>query len=211
VRQNMSTIDEMLRAPAEATLPPVVRWLKDRLAAGDELKVELNKPQSTLGSSTTELVLRRKEGGREQAPQSYEWDDELNAALVNLGVRSVDLKSEGERFALGLRAALRKIERRYGDGYLNAVLLDLIDESNLSKDGEIADVRKFVHTNSPEQGRTYSDCRDQIASEIGARAAEMREKLKYREEELKTIMSKALAIYLDERFSVSRRRAMGWH
>ena len=207
----MSTIDEMLRAPAEAALPPVVRWLKARLAAGDELKVELYKPESALGSSTTELVLHRKEGGREQAPQQYEWDDELNAALVNLGVRAVGLKNEGERFALGLRAALRKIERRYGDGYLNAVLVDLIDESNLSKSGEIADIRKFVHTNSPERSsRTYSDCRDQIASEIGARAAEVREKLKYGEEDLKTIMSKALAIYLDERFSVSRRREMGW-
>jgi hypothetical protein len=175
------------------------------------LKVELSKPESALGSSTTELVLHLKEGGKEPAPQHYEWDDELNAALVNLGVRAVDLKNEGERFALGLRAALRKIERRYGDGYLNAVLVDLIDESNLSKNGELADVRKFVHVNSPERGsKIYSDCRDQIASEIGARAAEVREKLKYGEEDLETIMSKALAIYLDERFSVSRRRVMGW-
>ena len=211
MRQNMSTIDDMLRAPAEAALPPVVRWLKVRLAAGDELRVELYKPESALGSSTIELVIHRKEGGKEQAPHQVEWDDELNAALVNLGVRAVDLKNEGERFALGLRAALRKVERRYGEGYLNAVLVDLIDESNLSKGGEIAEVRKFIHTNSPERnGRTYSDCRDQIASEIGARAVELREKLKYGEEELKTIMSKAIALYLDERFSVSRRRAMGW-
>jgi len=207
----MNTIDDMLRAPADAALPPVVRWLKTRLAAEDELSVELYKPESALGSSTIELVIHRKESGKEQAPHQVEWDDELNAALVNLGVRAIDLKNEGERFALGLRAALRKIERRYGDGYLNAVLVDLIDESNLSKDGGIAEVRKFVHASSPErESRTYSDCRDQIASEIGARAAEVREKLKYGEEELKAIMSKALARYLDERFSVSRRRAMGW-
>jgi hypothetical protein len=207
----MSTIDDMLSAPADAALPPVVRWLKTRLAAGDELSVELYKPESALGSSTTGLVIHRKEGGKEQAPYQVEWDDELNAALVNLGVRAIDLKNEGERFALGLRAALRKVERRYGDGYLNAVLVDLIDESNLSKGGEIADVRQFVHANSPERSSgTYSDCRDQIASEIGARAAEVREKLKYGEDELKVIISKSIALYLDERFSVSRRRAMGW-
>src|SRR4051794_37653575 len=180
----MSTIDDMLRATAEAALPPVVRWLKARLEAGDELKVEIYKPESVLGSSTTELVIHRKEGGKEQEPHQFEWDDELNAALVNLGVPAVDLKNEGERFALALRAALRKVERRYGDGYLNAVLIDLIDESNLSKGGEIGEVRKFIHVSSPERNSSmYSDCRDQIASEIGARAVELRDKLKYSEDE----------------------------
>lgn len=58
----MSSIDDMLRAPSEAAFPPVVRWLKARLAAGDDLKVELYKPESALGSSTTELVIHRKEG-----------------------------------------------------------------------------------------------------------------------------------------------------
>ena len=165
----------------------------------------------SIGSSTVELVIHRIEGGEEQKPQQIEWDDELNAALVTLGVRAVDLDNEGQRFALGLRSALRKVERRYGDGYLNAVLLDLIDESDLSKGGEISEVRKDIVANSPEKsGRTYGDCRDQIASEIGARAVELREKLKYGQDELKRIMSKAIALYLDERFSVSRRRAMGW-
>lgn len=207
----MSTIDDMLSAPADAALPPIVRWLKTRLAAGDELSVELYKPESALGSSTIELVIHRKEGGKEQAPQQVEWDNELNAALVNLGVRAIDLQNEGERFALRLRAALRKVERRYGDGYLNAVFVDLIKESNLSKGNEIAEVLEFVHANSPERSSsTYPDCRDQVASEIGARAVELREKLKYDEEQLKTVMTKAIALYLDERFSVSRRRSMGW-
>lgn len=91
------------------------------------------------------------------------------------------------------------------------MFIDLIDESDLGKSGEIADVRKYVHT-SPQvrSGKAYSDCRDQIASEIGARAVELKNNLKYGEDELKTIMSKAIALYLDERFSVARRRAMGW-
>lgn len=206
----MSTIDDMLRATAEEASPPLVRWLKARLTAGDELRIELYKLESVLGSSTIELIIHCKEGGKEQETRSAVWDDELNAALLNLGVRAINLKNEDERFALGLRAALRKVERQYGDGYLNAVLLDLIDESNLSRGGEIAEVRKYIHANSPERkSKTYSVCRDQIASEIGARAVELREKLKYGEEELKTIMSNAIAHYLDERFSVSRRRALG--
>lgn len=128
---------------------------------------------------------------------------------MDLGIRAVDLTQEEERFALGIRAALRKVERKYGDGYLNAVLLDLLDESDLSKHGEIAEVRKYVHTNAPERNRVYQECRELIAGEIGGRTTELRQKLQYSREDVKTIMTKALAIYLDERFSVSSRRNFG--
>jgi hypothetical protein len=47
-----------------------------------------------------------------QAPTQFEWDDGVNAALVEMGIRAVDLAREGERFALALRAGLRKVERR---------------------------------------------------------------------------------------------------
>ena len=172
--------------------------------------IELHRPESALGSSRTELVVLRTENGEEQPPELFEWDDELNAALVELGVKAINLQQEGNRFALGLRAALRKVERRYGDGYLNAVLVDLIKESNLSQAGEIAEIMAHVHSNSPERAsRSYSECRDLIANEIGGRAVELREKLKVRPEDLKAVMTKALALYLDERFSVSSRRNLG--
>lgn len=207
----MTTIDDMLRAPSEVTLHPVVRWVKARRQAGDDVRVELHRSEPGLGSTTTQLVIVWRSGGQEQPPQPYDWDDELNSALIGEGVRAASLPQEAERFALGLRAALRKVERRYGDGYLNAVLIDLIDESALSKDGEIAEVRRFIKTNSPERNsRTYSDCREAIASEIGGRAVELREKLQYGPDELKAVMEKALALYLDERFSVTRRRTLGW-
>ena len=83
----------------------------------------------------------------------------------------------------GDSAALRKVERRYGDGYMNAVLLDLLDESEMCKGGEIADVRKYVHANSPERSRSYGLCRELIANKIGGRAVELRDKLKYSPEE----------------------------
>jgi hypothetical protein len=155
------------------------------------------------------LVIRRWEQGKEQEPRQTEWDDGVNAGLVDLGIKAINLQQEGERFALGIRAALRKVERRYGDGYLSSVLVDLLDESDLCKDGEIADVRKYVHTNSPERSRSYDACRELIANEISGRAVELRDRLKYKPEEIKAVMTKALAIYLDERFSVSSRRHFG--
>jgi hypothetical protein len=204
----MNELDKMLEAPSEIALPPLVRFCKNRKAAGDRLEIELYRPDS--GGGRTDLVVHRWEQEKEEELLEVEWDDGVNAGLVEVGIRAVNLQQEGERFALSLRAALRKIERRYGDGYLNAVLVDLLDESDLCKDGEIAAVRKYVSTNSPDRnGRSYQPCREAIASEISGRAVELRDKLQYKPEEVKAVMTKALAIFLDERFSVSGRRRFG--
>ena len=205
----MNELDKMLSAPGETVLPPLVQYCKSRKAAGDRIEIELYRPDTAGGLSRTDLVIRRWEQETEQEPHQVEWDDGVNAGLVDLRIKAIDLQQEGERFALAIRAALRKVERRYGDGYMNAVLVDLIDESDLSKGGEIADLRNYVHTNSPERSRSYQACRDLIANEIGGRAVELRDKLKYNPDEIKAVMTKALAIYLDERFSVSSRRHFG--
>ncbi|HEX3659733.1 MAG TPA: hypothetical protein VHV55_28355 [Pirellulales bacterium] len=204
----MNELDKMFEAPSEMALPPLVRYCKSRKEAGDRIEVELYRPDAG-GSSQTGLVIHRWENEMEQTPYQVEWDDGVNAGLVDLGIRAINLQQEGERFAFSIRAALRHVERRYGDGYLSAVLVDLLDESDLCKGGEIFEVRKFVHAGRPERNRSYHACRDLIADEIGGRAVELRDKLAYRPDEVKTVMTKALAIYLDERFSVSSRRNFG--
>ncbi len=205
----MNELDKMLEAPGETALPPLVRYCKQRKEAGDRIEVELYRPDTANGLCRTDLVIRRWEKEIEQEPHQVEWDDGVNAGLVALGIRAINLEQEAERVALAIRAALRKVERRYGDGYLNAVLADLIAESDLSKNGAIAEVRRYVQTNPPERGASYHACRELIANEIGGRAVELRDKLGYQPEEIKAVMTKALAIYLDERFSVSSRRRFG--
>jgi hypothetical protein len=202
----MNELDKMLEAPAETVLPPLVQYCKRQKAAGDRIEVELYRPENADGLSRTDLVVHRWEQEKEQEPRQVEWDDGVNAGLLDLGIRAVDLQQEGERFAPRIRAALRKVERRYGDGYVNAVLVVLLDESDLSKGGEIADVRRYVHTNPPGHSQSYHACRELIANEISGRAVELRDRLHYKSEEIREVMTKALAIYLDERFSVSTRR-----
>jgi hypothetical protein len=204
----MNELDKMVDAPGEMALPPLVRSCKKRKEAGDRIEVELDRPEAAGGLSRTVLVIHCWEQGKERDPQQVEWDDGVNAGLVDLGIKAISLQQEAERFALAIRAALRKVERRYGDGYLSAVLVDLLDESNLTKGGEIADVRQYVRTNAPERSRSYDACRELIASEISGRAVELRDRLKYEADDVKEVMTKALAIYLDERFSVSSRRRL---
>jgi hypothetical protein len=205
----MSELDNMLDAPRETALPPLVRFCKQRLEAGDKIQVELYRPDSAGGLSGTHLVIHRWVQGKEQGPDEVEWDDGVNSGLVDLGIRAINLDQEGERFALEIRAALRKVERRYGDGYMNAVLVDLLDDSELCKTGPIAEVRKHVHANPPDRSQSYNVCRELIANEIGGRAVEARDKLNYSPEQVKAVMTRALALYLDERFSVSSRRRFG--
>ncbi len=203
----MNELDKMFEAPKEASLPPLVRYCKNRQEAGDRFEIELYRPDEHGGR--TDLVIHHWQNETEQTPQQVEWDDAVNAGMVELGIRATDLQQEGERFAFGIRAALRPAERKYGDGYLSAVVVELLDGSDLFRGGEIAEVRQFVRITPPERSKSYDACRDLVASEISGRAVELRENLKYDVESIKTVMTKALAIYLDERFSVSSRRKFG--
>lgn len=207
----MSTLDDLIRSPDTLPQHPVVQWLSDRLAASDEICVAPEFDDSSLGPSIVGLFVLRKENGQEQTPQFFAWDDDLNTAMIKLGIKARTVDEEGERFARGIRSALHKVERRYGDGYMNAVLVDFLEESNFGKSGELGAVLSVIHSNQADRNtKSYQQCRELIASEIGGRAKELRDQLKYSPDQLESVMNKALARYLDRRFSISSLRRLGW-
>ena len=207
----MNSLDNMLLSPDDVPQNPVVKALEARKLLGDQIRISLQKNSSPFGSAVSGFTVLSTEKDKEHPPEVYDWDDDLNTSIIDLGIKAVDLGQEGERFARVLRAALRKVERRFGDGYMNAVLVELIDQSDLGKNGEIGKVRRLIQSNPPDRsGRSYNDCRDTIAAEIGGRAKELRDKLGYDSQEIKTVMDKALAQYLDERFSITSLRNFGW-
>lgn len=207
-------LDDIFRVPASDAIHPRLRHWKQRLAQpGVDAKLELYRPEAALGLVHTEIHLHFFENGKPLQLDSISWDDELNSGLVRLKVRAVDLHQEAERFAMGLRAALKQAERTYGDGYLNSVLVELVRESDLTRYQEVADVLQHVTSNRPyrqaEGARMYNECREMIADAIAARAQELTGPLGYSKDEAKQILVKALARYIDERFSVTNRRRMG--
>jgi hypothetical protein len=206
----MATLDDFFSKPVEATTHPRLRdWQRRIQQPGVKTELELYRTPSALGLAQTEMNLHFTIDGEPQPIETVVWDDDLNAGLVQLKVRALDLDQEAERFALALRGALRKAEREFGDGYLNAVLLALIKDSDLTRYSEIDEVVRHTYGNPPESTRRHDDCRKMIANEIGARAHELKERLDYKDDEAKDILVKAIARYLDERFSVSSRRRMG--
>lgn len=208
-------IDDFFTEPTEPSHPRLRSWRRrlPPLNPSGSATLEVFRPKGAFGPGKPQMFVQFYVEGREADLDEVPWDDDLNAGLISLGVKSISDEKEAERFALGLHSALKETEREFGDGYFNAVLVELINESDLTRHREIAEVMKYTYANKAhrEGGAfdRYSICRDQIAGAITARARELKKNLDYPQQKAGAILTLALATYLDERFSVSSRREMG--
>lgn len=209
----MTTLDDFFTKPTESLLPRLRTW-KARLAEPNtSVTLAVSRPETVFGQSQPEMHLQFTRDGILLPPESLPWDDDLNSGLIHQvpkAVRAVSPEQEAERFALGLRAALRKAERDFGDGFFNAVLLELLKDVDLTGHREIAEVLQHASAlRANHDSRGYIDCSEMIAGAISGRAQELTGPLNYPQDEAKQILVSALARYLDERFSVSCRRRLG--
>jgi hypothetical protein len=210
----MTKLDDFFAKPPELLHPRLRNWKLRLEQPGMTARVEVFRPERDLGLSQPEMYLHFRQDETILPVENMSWDDDLNSGLVILGVKAISHDNEALRFSLGLRGALRKAEREFGDGYFNGVLVDLLRDSDLTSHSEIADIIKDVHANSPHREGgvrdRYNICRELIADAIAGRANELTKKLGYTEADAKGILVSALANYLDERFSISSRRRLGW-
>jgi hypothetical protein len=209
----MPTLDDFFGATNAVSHPRLRDW-KNRLEAPNtNATLEVYRSRGDFGPGQPKMYVQFYDSGRPIHLDEVAWDDDLNAGLIQLKVKSVSHEKEAERFSLGLRAAMRKAERKFGDSYFNAVLIELIKDSDLTRHREIAEVMKYAYANAPyREGGAFSRymvCRDLIADAISGRAKELTQQLGYSEDDAKRILVLAIARYLDERFSVSSRRELG--
>ena len=209
----MTTLDEFFEQPADLRHPRLHNWKVRLEQPRTSATLEVSRQETEFGQARPQMHVQFREDGQLLPLETIPWDDYLNSGLLRLRVRAVSPEEEAKRFALGLRAALRMAEREFGDGYFNAVLVALIKDSDLTNHAPIAEVMKYACANAPhrEGGAydRYTICRELIAEAIGGRAKELKDVLGYSPAEAKDILVAALARYLDERFSVSSRRALG--
>lgn len=209
----MTNLDDFFDQSIDVQHPRLRNWQQQLSQPGTSAYLELYRARSEFGQSQPEFSVQFVEDGNPNTSEVVTWDDDLNAGLIQLGVRAADTEQEAERFALGLRAGLRKPEREFGDGYFNAVLVDFLRDRDLARHEQIAEILKHVHANSPHRQGTpqdrYTICRDLIDHAVRGRARELTEQLNYPREEAKEILVSAIAHYLDDRFSVTTRRQMG--
>lgn len=206
----MSKLDSIFAAGVAKEPHPLLRYL-DSLPSETTITIEIVRPEVFLGRKPAKLYVHVAIDGAPQPPAEYAWDDELNSALVERGVRAGNEENEKLRFSLMLRDRLRKAEIPPGEGFFNAVLVKVVRDESLLEFGEVAEVMKDVSVHEPfMEGRAYGDCKAAIKQVLVTCAKALTEDLKYDRDRAEEIFAGAVAHYLDDRFNVSARRNLGW-
>lgn len=137
------------------------------------------------------------------------WEIELEEWLIDeRKIKAIDTDNEKLRFSLLLKPALRPILIQFGDGYFNAVLVKMLREGKLHSHPEVADMLNGIYRSHP-QAASYEDCQKRIEYEF----AVLWKKLKTLYDDDKhadDILGGAIARYLDERFSITSSRELGF-
>lgn len=177
-------------------------------------KVQIIRPRAALGFEPAQLSLQFFDNQNRMYDYKTEaWDAELNDVLLVRKIRATDESNEIQRFGLGLDTALQHPENRYSDGFFSAVLILVIDQSPFAKMDPVREIRPYISTNRPyEGGHSAEDCSVMIQAALQDRWLELRSeiKLRYDKPDAERILAGALAYYLDERFSITDGRKLGW-
>ncbi|HEY5312046.1 MAG TPA: hypothetical protein VIK18_05980 [Pirellulales bacterium] len=212
----MSELDTYFKTEkTERDSHPLVRLLDTHQGKVEfgAAKVEIIRPRAALGFEPARLSLQFfNKQGKMYDYKTEPWDAELNNALIeDRGIRAVDESNEIQRFGLGLGAALEHPENRYGDGFFSAVLMLVVDQSPFAKIDPVRELRRYITTNRPyEGGHSAEDCSMMVQAALQDRWLELRRKLEYDTTDAERILAGALAYYLDERFSITDGRKLGW-
>ncbi len=199
---------------AERDSHPLIRLLDTHQGRPEfgTAKVEIIRPRAALGFEPARLSLQffnRQDKMYDYKTES--WDAELNDALLRRKIRAIDKPNEIRRFGLAFGAALQRPENRYGDGFFSAVLMLVVDQSPFAKMDPVRELRPYISTNGPYQGgHSAEDCSVMIQRVLQDRWLELGEELGYDKSDAERILAGALAYYLDERFSITDGRKLGW-
>lgn len=200
----MTIASEYLQPEAEDTLahPRIRAWKQALGEAGGSGFVETHQPRRVLAAEPAVLYVTI---GKSQDREP--WSDEIHRGLVDLGLRGKTEQDDSLRFALALRSAFEPIEVDVGEGYFNSVLVDHLHHSTIA--AELADVLARVHVPRPSPGQTMANTNERIRSAIRAQGRDLLT-IGWSPVEASRVLVQAIRRYLDDRFYLSAREALGW-
>lgn len=199
----MSNLDKFFPSGVEATAHPRLRsWgplIKDPSV---QTECEVFRKHDGFSYSPPKLYIHWKQlpSGQSQTDKE-EWDDTLNTYLVENGVKAVSPENESIRFSLMLRRLFQPLEVRYGEGYFNAVVVQVVS-STVGNIEPIPGILKKIGEHRPHIGNSYQDAVRQIEDAITQCAVALTANLHYERPQAETIIVGAIANYLTERFSL---------
>jgi hypothetical protein len=109
-----------------------------------------------------------------------------------------------------LKTWFARPEHRYGDGFFSGVLREYLGNSELARRPPVRDaLNQWREDQANKESSAYADCVESIEGVI-VRAARSLIDLGYDREAAKEILSNGVGYYLDERFSLTQRRMLGF-
>ena len=210
----MSGIDDLFGGTKERETHPDALFWSDLRERDDIAKVELEFRRKRDGITFRPAEFRATffdENGKRQDSRKSTWELELHQDLVRAGFRCRSESNDAERFGFSLKSLFEPVEARYGDGYFNAVLIEYLRSTGIDQRPEAKDVFNAIHWDRPSmEGPSFAECRDRIARVLQGVAHDLSTSLGYERPEAEHILASAIAYYVDERFSVTNRRLLGF-
>jgi hypothetical protein len=206
----MGTLKRFINEEQPEELHPTARAWIARVRDGQRATVTLWRKRDGLVHKPAQLyVTFETPGGSER--EHDDWDPDLDESLLREGLRAESAENEARRLALMLRAWFASAESRYGPGYFESVLVDVLRGSEFAEDPDFVAFLGQIHVNKPDRGgRSYPDCVAAIEATLAKAGYLLTKALKYSDDEARSILAGAVAQYLDERFHITSRKLLGW-
>ncbi|MDM8549336.1 hypothetical protein QUF72_04625 [Desulfobacterales bacterium HSG2] len=207
----MSDFDKYFTKSERYYHPKLNLWKSYLDQDGVSSEIEIYHERDGMIFKPTIMFMHFYEDAKEIYCDKEPWDSDLNHWCVEEGIRAKDQDNEALRFSLALRAAFKKPGIRFGDGIFNGVILRTIADSPFMRHESVSGVMKGIHRDRANlSSQAFVDCSEMIEILIRDRALELLEKLRYDKEQAIDILAGALGEYLDQRFSVTNRRLLGF-
>jgi hypothetical protein len=204
----MSNFDELFGTTHTEELHPAARAWLSRIRAGQPAQVEVVRKREGLSFAPPKLYITF---GTPTGPevQSDQWDPHLSEVLARAGVRAASRDNEALRTALMLEEWFGFVHQRYGDHYVDLILLDYVAQSAFSRYPSIQEILKAIYRPERSYGDSHGRCLEDITAVL-SKAAKTLTEMRYERPEAEAILSHAVAMHLDDRFNVTNRRLLGF-
>lgn len=206
----MANIDELFATPKKYDHPRLRSWCSYKNSPDTtQCHIEFRRERFAVSFGLARLYLEAERKDGTVFVDGEPWEDEFNTALVEYGFRARDEENEEKRFGYALESRLQRLGIRFGDGFFNAVMVNYLRTNGYGQHpaiaGKLADVKEY----EPRHGEVAIDCEGRIENTLGRSVKELAG-LGYEPATGKRILNAAIAYYLDDRFSITSRAAMGW-
>lgn len=190
--------------------PKLRHWQTLATSHGVLPTVEVYRPREILGFAPARLYVNIHGENRDPVNEPEPWDPQLALATVERGWRAPSLDNEAVRFGLLLKTFFSQPQMRYGEGYFSSVLVSLLRDSEFAGDQAISELLSEIHVLDPSSSDARAECEENITAVLARVARLLVDNLKYTQDEAKQVLAASLAYFLDERFSVTSKKALGF-